>query len=100
MSAAPPSPAADQSMVETMTGPIETADLGFVLMHEHIIVRSEGLAQNFPHIWDPQPALDRALELLTALKAKGVDTPSISPFTAWEGISLCCCLSLKSRGCR
>ncbi|MGC1403287.1 MAG: phosphotriesterase-related protein, partial [Thermodesulfobacteriota bacterium] len=48
--------------------------LGFVLMHEHIIVRSEGLAQNFPHIWEPQPALDRALELLTSLKAKGVDT--------------------------
>ncbi len=74
MSAAPPSPVANQPMVETMTGPIRTADLGFVLMHEHIIVRSEGLAQNFPHIWDPQPALDRALELLTALKAKGVDT--------------------------
>lgn len=74
MSAAPPSPAATQPMVETMTGPIKTADLGFVLMHEHIIVRSEGLAQNFPHIWNPQPALDRALELLTALKAKGVDT--------------------------
>ena len=74
MSAAPPSPAATQPMVETMTGPIKTANLGFVLMHEHIIVRSEGLAQNFPHIWEPQPALDRALELLTALKAKGVDT--------------------------
>ena len=74
MSAAPPSPAATQPMVETMTGPIKTADLGFVLMHEHIIVRSEGLAQNFPHIWEPQPALDRALELLTSLKAKGVDT--------------------------
>lgn len=74
MSAASPSPAADQPTVETMTGPIKTADLGFVLMHEHIIVRSEGLAQNFPHIWDPQPALDGALELLTALKAKGVDT--------------------------
>ena len=56
MSAAPPSPVANQPMVETMTGPIKTADLGFVLMHEHIIVRSEGLAQNFPHIWDPQPA--------------------------------------------
>ena len=51
MSAAPPSPAATQPMVETMTGPIRTADLGFVLMHEHIIVRSKGLAQNFPHIW-------------------------------------------------
>ena len=90
MSAAPPSPVANQPMVETMTGPIRTAwTSAFVLMHEHIIVRSEGLAQNFPHIWDPQPALDRALELLTALKAKGVIPSSISPFTGWEGISPC-----------
>jgi phosphotriesterase-related protein len=74
MSAATPSPATDEPMVETMTGPIRTADLGFVLMHEHIVVRSEGLAKNFPHIWDPQPVLDRVLELLTALKARGVDT--------------------------
>jgi phosphotriesterase-related protein len=69
-----PNPAGSGPLVETMAGPIRTADLGFVLMHEHLIIRSEGLAFNFPHIWDPQPALDRALTLLTALKARGVDT--------------------------
>ena len=61
-------------MVETMTGPISTADLGFTLMHEHIIVRAEGMAKNFPQVWDQQPVLDKALEMLTALKAKRVDT--------------------------
>ena len=61
-------------MVETMNGPISTADLGFTLMHEHIIVRSEGMAKNFPQVWNPQPVLDKAVELLTALKARGVDT--------------------------
>jgi phosphotriesterase-related protein len=76
MSAATRSPSSVpiEPMVETMTGPIKTADLGFVLMHEHIVVRSDGLAKNFPHIWDPEPVQKRALELLTALKAKGVDT--------------------------
>lgn len=61
-------------MVETMTGPIPTAALGFTLMHEHIIVRSEGMIQNFPHLWEPQQILDQVLKTLTALKAKGVDT--------------------------
>jgi phosphotriesterase-related protein len=64
----------NEPMVETITGPIRTADLGFVLMHEHIVVRSEGLAKNFPHIWDPEPVRKRALERLAALKARGVDT--------------------------
>jgi phosphotriesterase-related protein len=67
-------PTCSEPLVETMTGPIRTAELGFVLMHEHIIIRSEGLAKNFPQIWDPQTALDKALALLTALKARGVDT--------------------------
>ena len=60
--------------VETMTGPIGTADLGFTLMHEHIIVQLEGVARNFPQVWDEQAELDRAIEQLTALKARGVDT--------------------------
>ena len=60
--------------VETMTGRISTADLGFTLMHEHIIVQSEGVSHSFPSIWDEQASLDEALSALTALKARGVDT--------------------------
>jgi phosphotriesterase-related protein len=71
---APTVPAKDGFWVETLTGPIPTADLGFTLMHEHIIARSEGMVQNFPRIWNQKAVLDKALELLKALKAKGVDT--------------------------
>ena len=60
--------------VETMSGPISTADLGFTLMHEHIFSRSEGVEYNFPFVWDQQAELDRAVEMLTALKTKGVST--------------------------
>jgi phosphotriesterase-related protein len=60
--------------VETMAGPISTAALGFTLMHEHIFSRSEGVEHNFPFVWDQQRELDHAVEMLTALKAKGVDT--------------------------
>jgi len=63
-----------KSVVETMNGPISTEDLGFTLMHEHIIVRAEGMAKNFPGVWNQQPVLDKVLEMLTALKARGVDT--------------------------
>ena len=61
-------------VVETMTGSISPADLGFTLMHEHIIARSEGMIQNFPQVWNQQAVLDKALETLKSLKAKGVDT--------------------------
>jgi phosphotriesterase-related protein len=60
--------------VETMTGPISTSDLGFTLMHEHIIVQAEGVAHNFPQVWEPQAELDKTLKVLKDLKAKGVDT--------------------------
>jgi phosphotriesterase-related protein len=60
--------------VETMSGPISTADLGFTLMHEHIFSRSEGVEYNFPFVWDQQAELDKAVEMLTALKTKGVST--------------------------
>jgi phosphotriesterase-related protein len=67
-------PTIDGPLVETMTGPISTTELGFTLMHEHIIVQSEGMANNFPGVWDRKAVLEKALEMLTALKAEGVDT--------------------------
>jgi phosphotriesterase-related protein len=63
-----------EPMVETMTGPISVADLGFTLMHEHIIVQSEGVARNFPSVWDEKAELDEAVQMLGDLKAAGVDT--------------------------
>ena len=38
--------------VNTAAGPVDTAQLGFTLMHEHIYVLTEGLAHNFPHLWN------------------------------------------------
>jgi len=72
--ATPTRTAIGEPSVETMSGPISTADLGFTLMHEHIFLRSEGVEHNFPFVWDQQAELDHAVELLSALKAKGVDT--------------------------
>jgi phosphotriesterase-related protein len=74
-------PVINGPFVETITGPVGTADLGFTLMHEHIIVKSEGVAHNWPQVWDMQPVLNKALETLTALKAKGIDT--LVDVTVW-----------------
>jgi phosphotriesterase-related protein len=38
--------------VDTALGPIDTARLGPTLMHEHIVTRSPGVQENWPHLWD------------------------------------------------
>ena len=38
--------------VETALGPIATTELGPTLMHEHIVTRSPGVHENWPHLFD------------------------------------------------
>ena len=61
-------------LVNTMRGPVDTSELGFTLMHEHVIIRSWGVFENWPHLWDPDAEVDRAAKLLNQAKAAGVDT--------------------------
>lgn len=60
--------------IHTVTGPIDTAELGFTLMHEHIYVLSEGVVPNFPHLFDRKARLDQAVAALKEAKAHGVST--------------------------
>ena len=60
--------------IETLKGPIDTADLGFTLMHEHVFVQSEGVAQNFPSIWDEPSEVAAAREKLQAMVEAGVQS--------------------------
>jgi phosphotriesterase-related protein len=60
--------------VETMTGPVAVDRLGFTLMHEHIIGRSEGVTYNFPRVFDAANWLKEAYKALVAAKASGIDT--------------------------
>ena len=53
--------------VNTVSGPVDTADLGFTLMHEHIIVESPGVKENFP-IFDREAEIEKAVG-----EAKGRD---------------------------
>jgi phosphotriesterase-related protein len=60
--------------VPTATGAIDTSTIGFTLMHEHILVLSEGLNTAFPHLWDREARIKQAAAALSEAKAHGVDT--------------------------
>lgn len=60
-------------VVNTVSGPADTADLGFTLMHEHIIVQSPGVKENFP-IFDRVAEVQKAAAKLKDLQSRGVKT--------------------------
>src|SRR2546426_11490716 len=59
--------------VYAVAGPMDTADLGFTLMHEHIIVESPGVKENFPII-DREAEIDKAAAKLKDVMERGVNT--------------------------
>ena len=60
--------------VQTVLGPVDSADLGVTLGHEHLFVASAGLREAFPYTFDPEAEVAHAAaELRDALEA-GVGT--------------------------
>ncbi len=59
--------------VNTVSGPVDTAELGFTLMHEHIIVQSPGVYVNFP-VFDRAAEIESAAQKLRDVQARGVRT--------------------------
>ena len=47
------------AQVETARGPLDTKDLGRVLMHEHVFVLSIEIQQNYPEEWGTRTAGSR-----------------------------------------
>jgi phosphotriesterase-related protein len=61
--------------VQTVTGPVDTAELGQVLMHEHVFVLTPDVQQNYPEEWGSEDErIADAVAKLTALAATGVRT--------------------------
>ncbi|GIF52770.1 phosphotriesterase-related protein [Asanoa ferruginea] len=64
-------------MVYTVRGPVDGADLGFTLMHEHVIFRDTEFSKDYPDLsWQPDraAALNRAVTGLRAAVDAGVRT--------------------------
>jgi phosphotriesterase-related protein len=60
--------------VETVRGPIDTAQLGPTLMHEHVFVLNMEIEENFPEKWDEEERVADAIAKLNDLHSHGVRT--------------------------
>ena len=59
----------------TARGPVDTADLGVTLMHEHVFIMTTEIAENYPEGWgDEDRRVADAIARLDELKSRGVDT--------------------------
>lgn len=61
------------AQVQTATGPIDSADLGRTLVHEHVFVLGEEYRVNY-EAWDEEAQVARAQQELQGLKELGIDT--------------------------
>lgn len=71
--------------INTVAGPIDTSDLGFTLMHEHIIVQSPGVKENFP-IFDHEAEIESAAQKLRDVQSRGVKTIVDLTVADWRDI--------------
>lgn len=60
--------------IPTVTGSIDSADLGRVLAHEHVFVLGEEYRQNYQGDWDEDTKVAEAVAELGALPSLGIDT--------------------------
>lgn len=60
--------------IPTATGVIDSSELGFTLMHEHILVVDWAMRASIPSWFDRDALVDRAVGEAKAAKARGVQT--------------------------
>lgn len=62
-------------MIQTVTGAIDPGDLGLVLAHEHVILRSPGVAEEYPETYPREAVADVCVNALATVRnACGVNT--------------------------
>ena len=77
--------------IETLDGPLDTAQLGTVLMHEHVFNLTAEIQIAHPGFngWDPEVEVPRAQATLRAAKEAGVDTlVELSPIGLGRSLDL------------
>jgi phosphotriesterase-related protein len=62
------------SIVQTVTGPVRTSELGFTLVHEHLRTWREPVPVQFPHLYDEGRALETTVAKVRAAALLGVRT--------------------------
>lgn len=77
--------------IETLNGPLDTADLGTVLMHEHVFNLTAEIQMVHPGFngWNPEVELPKAQKQLRAVKDAGIDTMiELSPIGLGRSLDL------------
>src|SRR3954468_5489929 len=77
--------------IDTLDGPLDTAPLGTVLMHEHVFNLTAEIQIAHPGFngWDPEVEVPRAQATLRAVKEAGVDTlVELSPIGLGRSLDL------------
>ena len=60
--------------INSVLGPMDTADMGFTLSHEHVLVSSAGIQQIYPEFIDRDGTIARGIDDLKAAHAEGLRT--------------------------
>lgn len=60
--------------VTTVLGPIDSADLGFTLSHEHLGTNAAGIRQTYPEFFDREGVKQQAIDALTEAYNEGLRT--------------------------
>ena len=60
--------------INTLRGPLDTQQLGRTLMHEHVAIRTPGIGENWPELWDEDYWTDAADQKLNGLSSRGIGT--------------------------
>jgi phosphotriesterase-related protein len=77
--------------IQTLNGPLDTSELGTVLMHEHVFNLTAEIQMVYPGFngWDPDTEIPKAQAQLRAVKAAGVDTMvELSPIGLGRSLEL------------
>ena len=62
------------TLIPTVRGDLDTADLGFTLMHEHVFLLSHDLYASYPQLFDRDAEIERAAAVLDEAYEHGVRT--------------------------
>jgi phosphotriesterase-related protein len=62
------------AIIQSVTGPVDTANLGMTLMHEHVVTLSPGVYENWPHLMNRRAIIERSVQVLTDVKQRGIQT--------------------------
>ncbi|WP_329000097.1 hypothetical protein OHA18_37415 [Kribbella sp. NBC_00709] len=64
----------EQLFAQAVAGAVPSSELGRVLCHEHVVLRTPGFAESYPWTYPRREVIDRCVDALTELLDNGIST--------------------------